>query len=103
MSGCDALAVEANHDLQQLTRGPYPPALKSRVAGAYGHLNNDQTATLVRELRHDGLQWVTALHLSEQNNDPDTVREVLGEALDGAQTALHLATQNDGSGWLSVE
>ena len=102
LSECDALAVEANHDLERLSQGPYPASVKLRVAGAYGHLNNQQTATLLRDLKHDGLQWVTALHLSEQNNDRDTVRHVLSEALNDAPTELHLASQNDGCGWLSI-
>ncbi len=101
LSACDALAVEANHDLQRLAAGPYPASVKSRVAGAYGHLNNEQTAALIRELKHDGLQWVTALHLSEQNNAPCIVREMLGDAL-GGSTDLHLASQDDGCGWLNI-
>lgn len=103
LAECDALAVEANHDLEQLARGPYPAAVKSRVAGAYGHLNNEQTATLLKDLRHDRLQWVAALHLSEQNNHPDTVRQVLGDALSEGSAPLHLATQTEGCGWLTVE
>lgn len=102
LSACDALAVEANHDLEQLARGPYPASVKSRVGGAYGHLNNDQTAALIRELKHDQLQWVAALHLSEQNNDRDTVRNVLSDALSDGPAELHLASQNAGCDWLTI-
>ena len=103
LSECDALAVEANHDLERLSGGPYPPSLKIRVGGAYGHLNNEQTADLIRQIKHDKLQWVTALHLSEQNNDQHTVRKVLSDALDEAATDLHLASQNAGCDWLTIE
>jgi phosphoribosyl 1,2-cyclic phosphodiesterase len=102
LSQCDALAIEANHDLEALAQGPYPSSLKHRVGGAYGHLNNEQTAALIRALKHDGLQWVTALHLSEQNNDRDTVRGVLSDALSDAQTELHLASQDEGCDWLTI-
>ena len=103
LSDCDALAVEANHDFQQLSGGPYPASLKNRVGGAYGHLNNEQTAALIEQVKHDRLQWVTALHLSEQNNDQHTVRNVLSDALRDTPTDLHLASQNDGCDWLTID
>src|SRR5687767_7754486 len=46
LAPCDALAVEANHDLGSLQRGPYPDSLKHRVASKFGHLNNSQTTDL---------------------------------------------------------
>ena len=47
---CDAPVVECNHDPQMLSRGPYPRALKDRVGGHYGHLSNEQAATLLAEV-----------------------------------------------------
>jgi phosphoribosyl 1,2-cyclic phosphodiesterase len=103
LSGCDALALECNHDLDMLERGGYPPAVKARVASRYGHLNNQQSAELVAGVQHAGLQWVAALHLSEQNNSPQRVRGILTEAGSGRTWSLHLATQNEPVGWLAIE
>ena len=50
LAGCDGLVIECNHDLHMLMRGPYPAAVKRRVAGDLGHLNNDQAAALVGRL-----------------------------------------------------
>lgn len=99
--GCDALAVECNHDLEMLRQGPYPESLKTRVASRYGHLNNSQTTDLLSRVRHDGLQWVIGLHLSETNNSPGQAREALAAALDGEHT-VHLATQDAPTGWIAV-
>ncbi|MBL8510103.1 MAG: MBL fold metallo-hydrolase, partial [Betaproteobacteria bacterium] len=39
LSGCDALVLECNHDLDMLMNGSYPMSLKKRVAGKFGHLD----------------------------------------------------------------
>ena len=103
LAGCDALAIECNHDLESLWRGPYPEALKTRVASRFGHLNNAQTIELLARVNHGGLQWVIGLHLSERNNSPEQVRAALQPAGETACYPLHLATQDEPSGWITVD
>jgi phosphoribosyl 1,2-cyclic phosphodiesterase len=103
LAGCDALAIECNHDLDSLRHGPYPDSLKARVASRFGHLNNAQSTELLARVEHPGLQWVMGLHLSEQNNSPEHVRAALKPALDLTRYTLHLATQDQPTGWISVE
>jgi phosphoribosyl 1,2-cyclic phosphodiesterase len=57
---CHGLLLECNHDSQLLREGSYPPHLKKRVGGDWGHLNNHQAAQLLEQLQLDGLQ-----HLAE--------------------------------------
>lgn len=102
LAGCDALALEANHDLEALRRGSYPHSVKQRVASSLGHLNNEQAAQLVETLSHPELQWVVALHISEQNNSQDAVRESLTPMLNGGDQPLYLAEQNTPSEWLEI-
>jgi phosphoribosyl 1,2-cyclic phosphodiesterase len=99
LGGCDALAIEFNHDLPSLQRGPYPISLKERVASRFGHLNNSQTTELLGRVDHGGLQWVMGLHLSEQNNSPEHVRS----ALPASRYALHLASQDQPTAWVTVD
>jgi phosphoribosyl 1,2-cyclic phosphodiesterase len=96
---CDALAIEFNHDLESLQRGPYPDSLKARVSSRFGHLNNGQTTDLLAKLDRARLQWVMALHLSERNNSPEQVREAQRPALEAARYPLHLATQDAPTAW----
>jgi phosphoribosyl 1,2-cyclic phosphodiesterase len=103
LAPCDALAVEANHDLDSLQRGPYPDSLKHRVASKFGHLNNSQTTELLGRLDHARLQWIVGLHLSERNNSPEQVRAALGPALESARFPLHLATQDAVTAWFAVD
>jgi phosphoribosyl 1,2-cyclic phosphodiesterase len=103
LTDCDALALECNHDLDSLQRGPYPDSLKARVSSRFGHLNNHQTTELLRRLDATRVQWVLGLHLSERNNSPEHVRETLRPALETARYPLHLATQDAPTAWLAVD
>ena len=49
VSGCQALVLEANHDVDMVRRGPYPQRLKQRILGQRGHLNNEDCARARRE------------------------------------------------------
>ena len=67
---CDALCLEANHDVEMLRDGPYPRALQERIRGGRGHISNDTCAALAATLASPALRSVTLLHLSEVNNTP---------------------------------
>ncbi|MDQ6693874.1 MAG: MBL fold metallo-hydrolase [Chloroflexota bacterium] len=83
LEAADLLVLEANHDLDRLWRGRYPPALKRRVAGLYGHLANSEAARLVSELaRDDRPRTVWLAHLSAANNTPALALSTVMEPLD---------------------
>lgn len=103
LSGCDALAIEFNHESESLARGSYPPSVKARVASAYGHLSNAQAAACVGALRHGGLQWIMAMHVSERNNSREDVERALGSALDGRAMNFSIAEQDSAIGWIEIE
>ncbi len=100
--GLHAMLLEFNHDSDLLAGSAYPPFLKHRVGGNYGHLSNAAAAAIARAVHHDGLRHVLAAHLSEQNNRPDIVRRVLAEALGAQEHEMITATAAEGSGWLDV-
>ena len=96
---CDGLFLEANHDLQLLQQGPYPPSLKRRVGGDYGHLNNHQAGDLLARIQWQGLQHFTASHISEKNNQLDLVKQILAPVLGCSEEELDAAQQDTGTGW----
>jgi phosphoribosyl 1,2-cyclic phosphodiesterase len=102
LAGCDALAIEFNHDSSMLEAGSYPESVKARVGSRFGHLSNGQASELLAGLSHDTLQWVMALHLSERNNSPERVREAAAGAIDGARIDFRLARQDEASPWLEL-
>lgn len=100
---CDALLLECNHDLQMLMNGPYPWPLKQRVGGIHGHLSNEQAAELLGRLQLSQLQHLIICHISEQNNLPELAIEALRESTHGWDGDLHVAGQEAGFEWISVE
>lgn len=101
-SGCDALVLEFNHDLEMLWAGSYPPALKRRVAGDWGHLNNQQAAELLRQLGPETLQHLVVAHISEQNNCPSRAAAALAPVLGEGDPRVVFAAQNAGFDWLAL-
>lgn len=99
---CDALVVECNHDLDMLSEGPYPRALKERVAGHYGHLNNVQAARLLANVDQTRLQHVLAVHVSEKNNTPQLARDALDGVIGVPQLQADVACQHEGTPWREV-
>ena len=102
LSGCDALVLECNHDPGMLAGSDYPFPLKQRIAGRYGHLDNDGAATLLGAIDRSRLQHVIAAHLSRQNNTPEKARAALAAALDCAPEWIGVADQASGFDWRSL-
>lgn len=91
----DLLVLEANHDVDMLREGSYPPQLKARILSRVGHLSNAAMAELLARVLSPRLRQVVLAHLSESNNHPDLARFAAEEALAGSPTALFLAHQRE--------
>ncbi len=96
---CDALFLETNYDPELLAQGPYPPALKARVSGRFGHLSNEEAAALLARLDHGRLQWVVAAHVSQKNNTLQRARAALAQVLGWAEDTVLVADQYQGLDW----
>ncbi|MFI5303459.1 MAG: MBL fold metallo-hydrolase [Nitrospiria bacterium] len=97
LKGSNILVLEFNHDLELLEKGPYHSTLKERIRSDYGHLSNDESATLLKKLLHPSLYHVYLAHLSKANNSHEiaflTALKVIEEACH--ETAnLHLTWQD---------
>jgi phosphoribosyl 1,2-cyclic phosphodiesterase len=104
LGGAHALVLEANHDPALLAAGPYPPEVKTRVAGAHGHLSNAQAAEVLARVAHPGLAHVVLGHVSRHNNTPALARAAAEAALAGTgfRGAVHVAPQDAVLGPLAV-
>ena len=97
------LLLEFNHDLEMLRRGPYPAVLKRRVAGDYGHLNNEQAMTMLTSMTERLPKVVVAGHISEQNNSVEAVSSRLDAWSQQANAQVVYATQSQGFDWVSLD
>jgi phosphoribosyl 1,2-cyclic phosphodiesterase len=105
VAGAGALLLEANHDRRMLWEGRYPDRLKRRIAGAQGHLSNDDAGAFLATMG-DGTPRVVVLgHLSENNNRPDiayrTVAGFLTRNVRRPET-LAVVPQRTLGGWFEV-
>lgn len=102
LSACQALLLEFNHDPDLLARSNYPPFLKGRISGRWGHLANADALALASAIWHPGVKHLVAGHLSERNNQPELVRELLAAQLPGARDSIKIADPLLGTNWLEV-
>jgi phosphoribosyl 1,2-cyclic phosphodiesterase len=99
LSGCEGLVLECNHDLEMLADCGYPPSLKRRIGGRYGHLDNGAAAALLAAIDTRRLQHIVAAHLSEQNNRPELAQRALANALGCETHWVSVAGQDGGLTW----
>lgn len=102
LSGCDALVIEANHDLDMLWRGDYPHSLKTRIAGRHGHLDNATAGRILSAIDQSRLQHVVAAHLSKKNNTLELACSAFATALGCEEGWVGVASQNEGLGWREI-
>ncbi len=99
---CDAMVLEANHDPLMLASGPYPPSLKQRVGGQWGHLSNQQAAGFLERIDVRRLQHLVVAHISQKNNSVEVAQRALASVItDVAQVTY--ACQDRGFDWLAVK
>jgi phosphoribosyl 1,2-cyclic phosphodiesterase len=99
LSACNALVLECNHDSSMLQAGPYSWALKKRVGGDLGHLENSDSANLLSKLDNSQLQHIVAAHLSAKNNTPKLAKIALAKVLDCDEDWIGIADQLLGFDW----
>jgi len=99
LSGCDALVLECNHDLDMLMNGPYAWSLKKRVSSRLGHLDNHTSASILAELDTRKLKHIVAAHLSVKNNSPQLASKALSAALNCNTEWIGIADQELGFDW----
>ncbi len=95
LSGCEAVVVESNHDVDMLMSGPYPYDLKLRIRSRRGHLSNRECADLCTELVGQGTTHFLLAHLSEENNIPDLAYDETYAPLAGLPVTLRIASPQD--------
>jgi phosphoribosyl 1,2-cyclic phosphodiesterase len=84
-----------------LMAGEYPPQLKRRVGGDWGHLNNEQAVALLQQMDTTSLRHLVVAHVSEKNNSPDRARRALDSVTYPLESVV-FACQSNGFDWLEL-
>lgn len=96
LTGADTVLIEANHDVDMLSYGPYPIYLKRRILSDRGHLSNENCGKLARYLCEHGTRQVILGHLSRENNRPDIALSAVRQQLMGLPVELYCAPPSGG-------
>lgn len=100
LAPCKVVQLECNHDITMLQSGRYPYLLKRRIASPFGHLSNDQCASILQQLIGSNVKKVVLAHLSENNNTAelafDTVNKMYqkNNIVEGRDIQLYVASQH---------
>ena len=81
LRNCQAVIIEANHEERLLREAVRPWSLKQRIAGAQGHLSNEQAAQLAVDIAGPELSVVFLAHLSVDCNRTEIAVNRVGQAL----------------------
>lgn len=103
LKACDVLVLEANHDVKMLEKSSYPYSLKKRILSEYGHLSNEEARAFIESLDQSRLQAIVGAHLSQENNDPLLVAQMLKEATAKSDAKTFVASQEEGFDWIVLE
>ncbi|MCH5265326.1 MAG: MBL fold metallo-hydrolase [Lachnospiraceae bacterium] len=93
LEDCDAVLLEANHDINLLQVGSYPYSLKMRILGERGHLSNDASARLIKEILHPDLKHILLGHLSKENNFPELAYQTVCYELEQSEIWNQMETE----------
>lgn len=80
--GCKTVLLESNYDEDKLRKNlNYPPELKRRISGEFGHLSNTDCAEFALRLVKSGTRHIILGHLSRENNTPTTAKSCVEKYL----------------------
>lgn len=103
LNGCDALVLECNHDRDMLARSSYPPSVRMRIAGPFGHLSNEASADILTTLDKSRLRLVIAAHISQRNNLSELAYQALSPIVEQVTDCeLMIADQEEGFDWQQI-
>lgn len=102
IAGCAALVLECNHDEAMLAASRYPPSLRARIGGRYGHLSNTLAVEILGHGVGVGLRHLVAAHLSRENNRPELVRQALAATWGSRPRDIVIADPVLGCAWLDI-
>ena len=78
----DYIVLESNYDKTMLDFGPYPFHLKSRIKSSLGHLSNDDTANVIKQvLTNNSNSRFLIGHLSSNNNTYEIAKQTIFDEL----------------------
>lgn len=105
LKGVELLLLEANyHPTLLAINEKYIPSIKERIKSPAGHLSNEESVKIVKDLMGDTLKTVVFCHLSSDNNEPKHVLEALEkECGENRPAVVDFANREGAKCWYDVK
>ena len=102
---CHALLLESNYDRQMLYASDRTPALKRRISGKKGHLDNLDAVNALNELLDENSSFLMLVHVSSDCNTYELVEQNISVCLKNIaknHVNMYVAQQNEVSPWFTI-
>ncbi|WP_075876814.1 MBL fold metallo-hydrolase [Merdibacter massiliensis] len=77
----DYYVFESNHDVEMLMQTNRPIYIKQRIINDYGHLNNEDSAQVLREVIGERTKEIVLAHISQEGNTRAQAHQTLEHEL----------------------
>lgn len=81
LKDCDAVLLEANHDLEMLKNSKRPYSIKKRIMSRHGHLSNNDAIASLDEILTPNTRQLFLVHISGECNDRNLLRDLAEKKL----------------------
>lgn len=95
LQGADVYVFESNYDPELLLDTDRPFTLKQRIIGNSGHLSNEQSALVLRELIRDNTHTVIFIHLSQEANTVHHAKQTHVQFIGSDKLSCVYSTQDE--------
>ena len=95
LQGADVYVFESNYDPELLLDTDRPFTLKQRIIGNSGHLSNEQSALVLRELIRDNTHTIIFIHLSQEANTVHHAKQTHRQFIENERIACVYSTQDE--------
>lgn len=94
LKDCDYLYIESNHQPAMVHASNRSFTYKQRVLSRQGHLSNEESCFLLREIMGPKLKQIYIAHLSQECNSPTLAKEMMERDIDGKDIKIMVAYQD---------
>jgi len=95
LQGADVYVFESNYDPELLLDTDRPFTLKQRIIGNNGHLSNEQSALVLRELIRENTHTIIFIHLSQEANTVYHAKQTHQQFIENDRIACVYSTQDE--------
>ena len=95
LQGADVYVFESNYDPELLLDTDRPFTLKQRIIGNSGHLSNEQSALVLRELIRENTHTLIFIHLSQEANTVHHAKQTHQQFIQNDHLTCIYSTQDE--------